>query len=68
MTVSQEDGGYEGQDLSQRGHAAPFLTTKLGGRMREAQSEGAVSPQIRQVGVRISSRGPAGRFISLAHV
>lgn len=44
VEVSQEDGGYEGQDLSKRGHAAPFPMTKLGGRMREAQSErGGVS-------------------------
>lgn len=44
VEVSQEDGGCEGQDLSERGHAAPFLRTKLGGRMSEAQDKrGGVS-------------------------
>lgn len=44
VEISQEDGGCEGQDLSKRGHAAPFLMTKLGGRMSEALCErGSIS-------------------------
>lgn len=39
LEVSLEDGGYEGQDLSEWGHAAPFHKKKLEGWMSKAQGK-----------------------------
>lgn len=75
LEVSLEDGGYEGQDLSEWGHAAPFYKKKLEGWMSKAQGERgsaskdqACSPSRLGCGVVMGSRDPAVRFISLAHV